>query len=45
MRDRAEAIGGRLTIGLRQDPRGTAVVCEVPLEGLSDTRKASLISG
>jgi two-component system sensor histidine kinase UhpB len=30
MHDRAEAIGGHLTISARREGRGTAVVCEVP---------------
>jgi signal transduction histidine kinase len=36
MRDRAEAIGGRLTIEPRRDGPGTAVVCEVQVVQLSD---------
>jgi signal transduction histidine kinase len=38
MRDRAESIGGRLTICARQDRRGTAVVCEVPFRAASTSR-------
>jgi two-component system, NarL family, sensor histidine kinase UhpB len=44
MRDRAEAIGGRLTITSRPERSGTAVICEVPLGAHSTARHASLSS-
>jgi two-component system sensor histidine kinase UhpB len=40
MRDRAESIGGRLTILAREDRSGTAVVCEVPVSGISSVPRS-----
>jgi signal transduction histidine kinase len=44
MRDRAEAIGGRLTIMPRPERHGTAVICEVPLDAHSTARRVLLSS-
>jgi signal transduction histidine kinase len=44
MRDRAEAIGGRLTITSRQDGRGTAVTCEVPVYPPASGRHPLILS-